>query len=399
MQGELQRIVDAVAGQVGRAALIEDRNHEVIVYSAHAEPLDGVRRASILSRHTTPEVIAWFRAAGVHRTRGPVRTPAAPDLDLLPRVCVPILHHDLLFGFMWFIDADGSMPDTDIRTAVRAAAEVSRVLHRADLLGDLASERESAAARALLSDAAETRERAARELLEDGLIADDGPVTALAVQPLGERVADDAARTALEHALVLTRRWYGARAAVHLVRRDHGLLLICGTAPAHRSARAVAGHLADSLRTATRRLPGVTRTVVGLGEAYPRLADAAGSYGEAVRSARVAARLPALGDVASWSSLGVYRVLSMVDGLDVRAVHPGLLRLLRTDGGQVLVQTLETYLDLAGNAHATAERLQLHRTTLYYRLQRVERLAGTDLKDGTERLCLHLALKLARLAG
>jgi DNA-binding PucR family transcriptional regulator len=79
----------------------------------------------------------------------------------------------------------------------------------------------------------------------------------------------------------------------------------------------------------------------------------------------------------------------------VRAVHPGLVRLLRTDGGQVLV---ETYLDLAGNAHATAERLQLHRTTLYYRLQRVEQLAGTNLKDGNERLCLHLALKMAHLA-
>jgi hypothetical protein len=35
---------------------------------------------------------------------------------------------------------------------------------------------------------------------------------------------------------------------------------------------------------------------------------------------------------------------------------------------------------------------------LYYRLQRVEQLAGTDLKDGHERLCLHLALKLARLS-
>ena len=43
--------------------------------------------------------------------------------------------------------------------------------------------------------------------------------------------------------------------------------------------------------------------------------------------------------------------------------------------------------------------MRLHRTSLYYRLQRVEELAGTDLKDGGERLALHLSLKLARLAG
>jgi hypothetical protein len=380
MQGELQQIVDTVAGRVGRAALVEDRHQQVVVYSAHAEPLDDVRRESILSRHTTPEVIAWFRAAGIHRTRTPVRTPAAPELGLLPRVCLPIVHHDLLLGFMWFIDADGSMSARDIETAAAAAGDVSRVLHRADVLGDLASQREEEAARLLLSDLPDARERAAKELLADGVIAADGPVTALVVQPAG---------AALEQALVQTRRWHGARSALHLLRRDHGVLLLCGEA----AARPVAEHLAG------RRLPGVGRTVIGVGEPYPRLADAIGSYQEALRTARVAARLPALGEVVSWSSLGVYRVLSMVDEqrLDVRAVHPGLVRLLRTDGGQVLVETLETYLDLAGNAHATAERLQLHRTTLYYRLQRVEQLAGTNLKDGNERLCLHLALKMAHL--
>jgi PucR-like helix-turn-helix protein/diguanylate cyclase with GGDEF domain len=399
MLGDLQRIVDAVAQRVGRAALIEDSHQLVVAYSSHAEPMDDVRRESILSRHTSPEVMTWFRAHGVHRIRSPLRTPAAPELGLLPRVCLPIVHRDLLLGFLWFIDADGTMSDQDIRAAGEAAGEASRLLHRAGLLGDLASQREAEAARALLSDVAETRERAAKELLEDGLVLEDGPVLALAVQPTGDEAFDEPARSAVEHALVLTRRWYGDRAALHLMRRDHGLLLLTGRTPPHRSAAKVARHLGDTLDAVRRRLPGVTPTVIGLGEAYPRLADAVGSYREAVRTARVAARLPDLGEVASWSSLGVYRAVSLLDEqrLDARAVHPGLLRLLHTDGGQVLVETLETYLDLAGNAHATAERLQLHRTTLYYRLQRVEQLAGTNLKDGTERLCLHLALKMARL--
>jgi DNA-binding PucR family transcriptional regulator len=64
-----------------------------------------------------------------------------------------------------------------------------------------------------------------------------------------------------------------------------------------------------------------------------------------------------------------------------------------------LLHTLETYLDLAGSVVATARALCLHRTSLYYRLQRVEELAGTDLKDGGERLRLRLSVKLARLAG
>lgn len=80
-------------------------------------------------------------------------------------------------------------------------------------------------------------------------------------------------------------------------------------------------------------------------------------------------------------------------------VHPGLEALLDLPEAASLLRTLETYLELAGSAQATAEALHLHRTSLYYRLQRVELLAGTDLKDGTERLALHLALKVARASG
>jgi len=64
-----------------------------------------------------------------------------------------------------------------------------------------------------------------------------------------------------------------------------------------------------------------------------------------------------------------------------------------------VITTLETYLDLAGDAKASAERLSLHRGTLYYRLQKAERIAGVDLRSGSDRLALHLGLKLARLIG
>jgi DNA-binding PucR family transcriptional regulator len=80
-------------------------------------------------------------------------------------------------------------------------------------------------------------------------------------------------------------------------------------------------------------------------------------------------------------------------------LHPGIERLLADRAHLPLLKTLETYLDLAGSVVETARALRLHRTSLYYRLQRVEELAGTDLKNGDERLSLHLSIKLARLAG
>jgi hypothetical protein len=56
----------------------------------------------------------------------------------------------------------------------------------------------------------------------------------------------------------------------------------------------------------------------------------------------------------------------------------------RDSGAGLLLQTQETYLDLAGNALASAERLRLHRTSLYYRIRHMTELTYTDLKDGGE---------------
>ncbi|HEX5540401.1 MAG TPA: helix-turn-helix domain-containing protein [Micromonospora sp.] len=403
MQGELQRLIDAVAAHVRRPALVEDRRHRVVVYSEHTGVMDDVRRASILRRQSTPEVIAWFRGIGITEAREPLRTPPCPELGLLPRVCVPIRHHELLLGFIWFIDADGTLTGTDFGST-GLLEELALALYRANLLGELAAQRETEATRALLADGGQTRDRAVRALLEAGMTAGDGPTTALVAQLVTERgqLSDEVARTALEQALVNTRRWIGPREALHLVRHDHGVLVLSGTRAAGRPSPEVAAkHLDDGLQTATQGLGSVVRTVIGIGQTRSRLADTVGSYREALQSARVGVQLPALGRVISWSSLGVYRVLSRMNGqqLGLDGVHPGLERLIRDQAHPVLLETLERYLDLAGNAHATAQQLRLHRTTLYYRLQRIEELADTDLKDGNERLCLHLTLKLARLTG
>jgi hypothetical protein len=404
MDSELQRIVDSVAIRVGRPALIEDRRQRVVVYSEQTEPMDEVRRLSILRRQTTPEVIAFFRRAGIMAAREPIRTRASAELRMLPRVCVPVWHGDLLLGFVWFIDPDRSMTDDDIAAVSTTTTDLALALYRENLAGELASQRETEAVRLLLAEEHEARQHGALTLLEDGVLTEAGPTTAVVARlvPRAAERLDDLARIALEQALLASRRWLGPREAVHLVRYDHGVLLVRGTERRGRpDVRAVAEHLNDALATAVRGLPSVARAVVGVGQPHGELSEARASYDEAALAARVAVQLPAVGPVAVWSQLGIYRVLSRLTGEEMRtaSVHPGLERLLDEPANQPLLETLETYLDLAGNAQTTADRMNLHRTSLYYRLQRVEQLAGTDLKNGSERLTLHLALKLARLTG
>jgi DNA-binding PucR family transcriptional regulator len=59
------------------------------------------------------------------------------------------------------------------------------------------------------------------------------------------------------------------------------------------------------------------------------------------------------------------------------------------------VTTARVVLDHGGDVTAAAAVLHLHRTTLYYRLDRIEELTGVDLRDGRARTDLQLALWLA----
>jgi DNA-binding PucR family transcriptional regulator len=401
--GELQRLVDALASQLNRAVVLEDRRQRLIAYSQHDQPIDTVRRETILQRRTTPEVIAWLRRFGITESAEAVRIDGNPDLELLPRVCIPLRHSNLLLGFLWFIDADRSMSDEDIALATHMGGDFALALYRENLVEELSQRREEEALRNLLVPDADARAHAARELVDAGAFVGDTPVAALVVQPLRE---DEAAaepellRLAIEQALVQARRKAVPREVLHLVRFDHGLLL----AAADGATVPVTGH-GQALVKATERalagLPGYRAAVVGVGEPQPSLADIATSYEQARQAARVAASLPGVGPLAEWRELGVYRALAQLsaDQVGSSLLHPGLPALLGAGDEQVLARTLETYLDLAGNAQATASTLQLHRASLYYRLQRIEEVARADLKDGSDRLALHLGLKLARLNG
>ena len=138
---------------------------------------------------------------------------------------------------------------------------------------------------------------------------------------------------------------------------------------------------------------------VGVGAPHD-LAAARDSYREARDAVAVAERVERFGRIASWDELGAYRTLSRfpLDAADA-ALHPGLVAMLSDPAHAPLVDTLEAYLDLAGDAKATAEALSLHRATLYYRLNRIEEITGARLKTGDDRLALHLGLRLARLSG
>ena len=130
-----------------------------------------------------------------------------------------------------------------------------------------------------------------------------------------------------------------------------------------------------------------TRSACALGASAPRerLEDAPA----ALREAELAASLRGQGRVVRWERLGAAPAARAAGRrARARAARRGCSRTPSSS------TTLEAYLDRAGDAQAAAAALFIHRTTLYHRLRRIERIAGVDLRDGDDRLLLHMALRL-----
>jgi sugar diacid utilization regulator len=396
MASALQALVDELADRIGRAVMIDDKHGRAEVYSAlqgHADPL---RLESILRREVPAEALAWAATLGIDTAPGAVRTPANPAVGAESRVAIPLRHEGVLLGRLTVLDPNRDLPADSVRAAERAAAEAARLMHHDQLVQAAARGRERELLRDLIAEDAGLRRHAEAALREEGLLA-AGRVTAMMVV---RYVAPDAQGSpdwpaALDHAVERLRRRVAPGHALGLVRFNQALALVVASDPAALAERA--GQLRQGAAEASGE-----EAVVGIGGAIAHLADAPASLRQAQHAARVAAHVPRFGGLAAWDALGAYRALTGMapDGeLDRELLDPALLRLLDADPRGTLVHTLETYLDLAGDAQATARRLVLHRAGLYYRLGRIREITGLDLKDGEARLGIHLSIKLARLGG
>ncbi len=72
-------------------------------------------------------------------------------------------------------------------------------------------------------------------------------------------------------------------------------------------------------------------------------------------------------------------------------------QLLEAGPGAKLEETLRCFLENAGSVPRTAEALEVHRTSLYYRLRQIQEITGLDLDNGAHRLVLHTGLRVTDL--
>jgi sugar diacid utilization regulator len=396
----VQGIVDAAAVRLSRPVVMVDRLLNLIAFSEQDDDVDEVRSQTILCRRSPPPAAEYVRKLGVGSVMECpwLRVPANEALHMASRVCVPIQYRDLVLGYFWMVDEPDRLTDAELEIAVHAAEAAALELYRERLETSCGRAREAELVEMLLGSA-QTPEalQAASDLIDARILAVSRGVTVLVLMAVREdgRAAAEEERMVLVSAVEQVRRSFppgslvasscGSHVRLVLASGDYGEASRCASKLLGAAAGAMAGHT------------GLT-VAVGCGSGRWPLASAAESLGEAWRATAVAMTRPPGQRVAMFHDLGADALLlGLLDGESPGSlVPPSIVALAATE--PELLATLHAYLDYAGDAQATSTALHMHRSTLYKRLHRVEELTGLSVHAGDERLLLHLALRLHRLA-
>jgi sugar diacid utilization regulator len=406
MPSALQRLVDGLSRRIKCAVVIDDTKAQQQVYNTQFGSMDQSRRNRILSRTADQEVSSYFLNYREPWPEWPVRVPAKPEIGVESRVYMAIQHQNELLGHLWVFDKEYRVKEDDFDLVFTTSESAALIMSRQQLLSDLERSRERELLRDLLAPDKALRARAADDLIAFELFEPGAPVQALVVKPLHPEAAEpeQSVRQQIGQALEQVRAGLTPGFVLSLVLHDHGVLLVSPLDPAVRSKSLlkIAEELQEELATYLKGDPGSEWQVfTGVGDEERGLADAIETYEHAHHGVRVASISGSFGPVTAWSRLGTYRILSQlpVEQLAPQALHSAVLKLAGDEDARGLLETLETYLDLACDAKATAAELFVHRATLYYRLKRIADLTGADMTSGDERLAIHLSLKLGRLIG
>lgn len=331
VSNSVQQAVDRVSTELGLSILIEDiRQHPL--WWCTVGPVDPVRTNTVLDRRVDKAAADVVREFKLRQATEPVRTPDMPDRGMWARWAIPVRRGDEPLGLLWVIDPDNVVSEHDLATLVELADVAAEEIVSLGRSSDELQQTRGALLGRLLrgSDAEAARELAAREDVQ-------GP----------------------------------ASVQVEYPAKQGGWTLPDG----------MSAHLARS---------------------RPRLATSGAPVplvhlAEAVRRARITRRAVTAGaqlEKPTYDHLGAWLLIAEApDSVSPSQVSPAIEFLLDPQR-EDLFETARTVLDLGGDVSAAADQLHLHRTTLYYRLDRIAQLAGVDLRDGRQRVDLQFALWL-----
>lgn len=394
MRHGVEELVEAAAAKLARGLSVEDLDGVLIAYSSNQAQADPARVRFLLSKRLPPDVQAWQLSHGIATAVRPVTVPANPALGMYGRVCVPLLVRGFRVGYVWVLQG----PDEDGSAAILAALPSVRL--ELELLAGLLLESNTAESAHRRGREAEFLAAAAGDRSAQASVAGWREVhgrapwqVAVLLDPEGVTPEDPQAATVATSTAAMQATAGIDPALFTAGAETHAVVLFAATS-ARASHAAVLTHYERELAKRSGRPAG--RVLVGISEPFPVVKALPEAVAQARLAAQAAAVDPELGELVDVRSVGAYQLMGAL-AAEPASVYFSLLE--AEDRNGELLPVLEMLYDSDGAVQAVADRLHVHRSTVYHRLARVRKVIRAEPLSGRVRQELHLALKARRWAG
>lgn len=386
--GGLHELAAQLAQLVRHSISIETATFDAIA-TVNIADVDEARRYTQLHGRTDPRLVQALEDRGylptIRQTLRPVQLPVMADVGLeMERLLAPVVVHGMIYGFMWIIADDHALSEIDL-LAIESGATIAALM-------------------ILYQETAQAAEASLKGSLLSQLIAgDQAHQTILTDQSLRYGVdlrlpyrllvidVESAALTPLYrqiNQLASTQGWrvvvgQFAGQIVVLIQQDE-------------RTEAVLARIVERLQNGRGRLS----HRAGCSAVAQGTAQVSSAHEQARDALTIGQRIAPHEPLMRFDQLGYVHTLYLAGPRGLTSNHfVPVVRRLRDDRAAELFQTLEAYLDAGGNGVLAAEHLHIHRSTLNYRLTRIEQLCQLSLQDPATRANLQVAVKLLRLFG
>lgn len=138
---------------------------------------------------------------------------------------------------------------------------------------------------------------------------------------------------------------------------------------------------------------------IAIGSTVKSVVDLSVSYGQALTAYRMYNVLGSKGDIHSYKE---FVLIKMLEDLPKYKLNEHLETLMDSGAKEIfndqeMITTAEEFLENSLNTSETSRKLYLHRNTLIYRLDKIEKATGLDIRKFADALTFRLITIIARL--
>lgn len=392
LQNFIQEQVDQVAEKLQRSIAVDDVSINLVAASRHFGDADDARVRAMLARTLDKQSIEYLYSFGIlEKHEDCIPVGANENLGIKNRYCFPIRSGKELLGFLWLL---GDISEKEEKLAKKSAAELAVPMLGIKLMKEKTLQDQEGLVKDLIFENSHRVSRSVYLLSRQGRMNIDEKHMLICIASSSEKQ-----QLAIKDFRVISHRLSNYSLG-DTGKTDSPLYPLFTTLRTEFLIVLPAKYFCQEFIDIILSLSLSCPIKIGLG---PKLNtfQLYESYLQASAIAQILKVIPHAKEVASWEDLGVYGhlVLYLLDrrkGMACLPMTPKIIKL--NEYGDVLIETLENYLDNAGNVAESSAQLNIHRSTLYYRLSRIEEVTETDLSSGSDRLLLHLEVKLWQLA-